>query len=233
MPFSSILGKSLTLLTVNRLHARHALTQVVDIGPGHGTYGRLLRPILPEARYVAVEVWAPYIKEFGLREVYDDIHVADARVFDYSHLARGGVAVLGDVLEHMTQAEAQAVVLALLARCDAVILSIPIGIWPQGEYLGNPWEAHVASYGPGHVRLVFPYVNAEMTFNTGENAGIGVFVLSQRLPLHDTIVACFTEAADILQANTNLFYCGLEEMADLRNPENVGRIHNAIAPFLV
>lgn len=232
MPFSSILGKSLAVLTADRLNARKALTQLVDVGPGLGTYGRLLRPILPQARFIAVEIWAPYVKEFGLTEIYDEVHIADARVFDYRRLPTGGLAVLGDMLEHMTKDEAQAVVLALLDRCDAVLLSIPIGHWPQDEFMGNPWEAHVASYGPGDVRRVFPYSIAEMTFNMSEDSGIGVFVLSQRLDLQDQISACFMESVELIKANNGLVFCGLQHLSDLSDPANAQRFFEELTPFL-
>lgn len=232
MPFSSMLGKSLAVLTADRLNAQRPISQVVDIGPGLGTYARLLRPVLPKARFVAVEIWAPYIKEFGLAEIYDEVHIADARVFNYRHLNSGGIAVLGDVLEHMTQDEAQRVVLALLERCDMVMLSIPIGHWPQDEYMGNPWEAHVASYGPGDVRRVFPYNVAEITFNISDSAGIGVFVLSQNLGLQALISTCFTESIDLVKANSGLMFCGLPNMTDVSDPGVVARFFEDLAPFL-
>ncbi|MCG5242776.1 hypothetical protein [Azospirillum doebereinerae] len=234
MPFSSMLGKSLTVLTAHRFNAQRPVSQVIDVGPGLGTYGRLLRPVLPDARFVAVEIWGPYVKEYGLAEIYDAVHVADARVFDYRHLDRGGIAVLGDVLEHMTKDEAQRVVLALLERCDMVILSIPIGNWPQDEYMGNPWEAHVASYGPGDVRRVFPYNVAEITFNINDDAsaGIGVFVLSQKLGLQDSISSCFIESIDLVKANPGLMFCGLPNMTDLSDPALVARFFEELSPFL-
>lgn len=232
MPFSSILGKSLAVLTADRLNAHHPISQVVDVGPGLGTYARILRPILPNARFTAIEIWAPYVKEFDLTELYESVHIADARVFDYRRLPKGGLAVLGDMLEHMTKDEAQAVVLALLDRCDAVLLSIPIGHWPQDEYMGNPWEAHVASYEPGDVRRVFPYSIAEMTFTISEQGGIGVFVLSQRLDLQDRVSACFMEAVELIQANKGLVFCGLQQLSDLSDPVNLDRFFAELSPFL-
>ena len=113
---------------------------VLDIGPGVGTYAKLLAD-LPIARMTGVEVWEPYVTTYRLREYYDEIIIGDARVVD---LPVSDVVILGDIVEHMTRAEAR----ELWDRCAragrrAVFLSIPIVHYPQAEIEGNPFEVHV------------------------------------------------------------------------------------------
>ncbi|MBP2292885.1 class I SAM-dependent methyltransferase [Azospirillum rugosum] len=233
MPISTILGKSVTALAINRFNARHAVSHVLDIGPGVGTYARLLRPILPKARFTAVEVWAPYVKEYGLEAVYDEVHVADARRFDYGALPRGGIALLGDVIEHMTRDEAQQLVMKILLVCDAVYIAIPIGEWPQGEYEGNPWEAHIGSYSTEDMHRVFPFVGCEMMFKTRGDDGTGLFVLARREDIRAQACQAFLEAANVVQANEGLVNCGLPGLPQFNDPSVVETFHAAVSPHLV
>lgn len=233
MPFSTILGKSVTALAINRLHSRRAVPNLLDIGPGIGTYARLLRPILPAARFTAVEVWAPYVKEYGLTSVYDEVHVADARRFDYGTLPRGGIALLGDVIEHMARDEAQELVMKIMLVCDVVYIAIPIGHWPQDEYEGNPWEAHVGFYSTEDVHRTFPFVGCEMMFKTRGEDGTGIFVLARREDVRALACQCFLEAANLVQAHEGLVNCGLPGLPDFADPRVVGTFHAALAPHLV
>jgi 2-polyprenyl-3-methyl-5-hydroxy-6-metoxy-1,4-benzoquinol methylase len=47
--------------------------RILDVGPGQGTYSKLIRHL--GYRMDAVEVWAPYVDEFRLREHYDNVYI--------------------------------------------------------------------------------------------------------------------------------------------------------------
>lgn len=133
MPFSSENGKSY----IKRIFNKVPNINCLDIGCGSGTYAKMF----PNSQWDGVEVWEPYVKEYGLEGLYNNLYVKDARQWtpqrDYD------VAILGDVLEHMTVGEAK-VLFDKVKRCaETVIVSIPIGLYPQREYEGNPFEAHV------------------------------------------------------------------------------------------
>lgn len=113
---------------------------VLDVGPGSGSYGRLVREEAPGAEVCGVEIFAPYVEEFGLLEVYDRVDVADVRGLG---TMEHDLVILGDVLEHMTAAEALAVWEVARRDSPAVVASIPTVHWPQGESHGNPHEEHV------------------------------------------------------------------------------------------
>lgn len=135
MPYSSESGKQ----HIKNILARVKKDTVLDIGVGSGTYAKLL----PDSHVTGIEIFEPYVEQFKLNELYKKLIIEDARKVDYSTLGRFDVAVAGDVLEHMTVEEAKVVVEKLRGIADTVIVSIPIGHYPQGEYGGNPHEAHV------------------------------------------------------------------------------------------
>lgn len=120
--------------------SRTGAVSVLDIGPGVGTYAKLLADV-PTSRVVGIEVYEPYVHTYRLRQYYDEIILGDAREVDFPAC---DVVVIGDVAEHMTEAEA--LVLWDKARrsaARAVYLSIPIVHYPQGEIEGNCHEVHI------------------------------------------------------------------------------------------
>jgi hypothetical protein len=112
---------------------------ILDVGPGNGTYARLLCAV---DRIEAVEAWAPYVSQYRLDELYDEVHVADIRQWRWPD-RRWSLVVLGDVLEHMSRADAADVYTAAQQHADAVLVVIPIVDSPQGAHEGNPFEVHV------------------------------------------------------------------------------------------
>lgn len=135
MPYSSESGKAYIRNIVGRV--RH--DRMLDIGCGSGTYAKMF----PEAHWTGVEVWEPYIDEFNLNELYDSIVIGDVRSTYLGVLGHFDVAIVGDILEHMTKAQAVDLMHRVRAIADTVIVSIPIGHYPQDEYNGNPYEKHV------------------------------------------------------------------------------------------
>lgn len=139
MPQSSAEGKDWTKARVFALAAEGPVS-VLDIGPGVGTYAKLLAgPAV--SRITGIEIWEPYVETYRLRTYYDEIIVGDARHVDWP---AADVVIMGDVAEHMTAAEAGELWdRALLSAQRAIYLSIPIVHYPQGHIEGNPHEHHV------------------------------------------------------------------------------------------
>ena len=141
MPVSSTEGKD---WTVDRIRA-HGPASILDVGVGAGVYEQLLRPVLPGARFVGVEIFEPYLEQFNLRDRYDEVLLAD--VMDLNPLPTADAVILGDVLEHLEHPDA----LVLWRRAreaarSAVFLSLPIVEYPQGEVGGNAHEAHLHTW---------------------------------------------------------------------------------------
>lgn len=160
MPYSHDAPKAWSLDRIVEL----APTDILDVGPGAGLWGHALRRRLPAAQLDAIEAHGPYVERFQLGATYDQVFVGDVRMWDwggtdYIQVAESAapigagtpkwtwdLVILGDVLEHMTQEEARAVVDQALVHTDAVLVVVPVGEWPQGESEGNPLEAHVATW---------------------------------------------------------------------------------------
>jgi 2-polyprenyl-3-methyl-5-hydroxy-6-metoxy-1,4-benzoquinol methylase len=150
MPTSSPEGKGWIARSVVALGP----ATLLDVGPGVGTYADLLRPSLPSARWACVEVHEPYVDDYGLRQKYDDVHVADVRSFPWPR--RYDIVILGDVLEHLPLADALAVWRAARAHAGHVVLSLPIVEHPQGPQHGNVHEAHLHTWRHEAVLATLP-----------------------------------------------------------------------------
>lgn len=117
-------------------------TRILDIGAGQGKY----RILLPEYEYVyAVEVFEPYVESNYLREIYHKVYVQDVRDFLNDHgyaFLTDMVVIMGDVLEHLTRADAQEVMERLYEFVTEIIVVIPYE-YPQDEEDGNVHQAHL------------------------------------------------------------------------------------------
>jgi len=144
MSYSLRSGKEQTLAWF--VENQKQIQTIVDIGPGSGTYINLIKEqagCCVDARWIGVEIWAPYIEQFRLRERYNDIINADVRTVDWTQL-KPDVVIAGDVLEHMTKPDAVKLVDQILAVAKTLIVSIPIRHMPQDEHAyENPHEAHI------------------------------------------------------------------------------------------
>ena len=139
MPFSSPHGKRIIAkwLSVDRPD----ILCMVDFGAGAGYYGKLFKYHLPYCRREAVEVFEPYIEKYELSLIYDKIYIEDASKID---LPCADIAVCGDVIEHMTKDVATDFIKRIEAKYRHVIISIPIGSYPQGAIGGNEFESHLS-----------------------------------------------------------------------------------------
>lgn len=145
MPYSLKGGKEQTAQWFSA--HQNDIKRILDIGPGSGTYARLIKEehnICKDVEWVGVEIWTPYIEKYNLKSLYNHIINEDARKLDWNSLGQFSVAIAGDVLEHMTKEEAMVLVNNILDHCDTLIVSIPISHMPQDEHsYENPHEAHI------------------------------------------------------------------------------------------
>lgn len=114
---------------------------VLDVGPGEGIYGKIVRKYSPETeKIVGVEVWGPYVEQFKLKEFYDEVWICDARIYpDYKY----DLVILGDILEHMSREDAVALWDKVSKQAKYALLSIPIVHFHQEAINNNPYEVHV------------------------------------------------------------------------------------------
>jgi trans-aconitate methyltransferase len=138
---SSKEGKDIIVQWVNDCNISTAL----DIGAGSGTYRKLFskNKLHPDAKWTAIEAWEPYIKDFNLHAIYNNVIHSDVRNCDIKSLGNFDITFMGDVLEHITKEDAILLVDAVMSISKYAVISIPIIHWPQGERHGNPFEIHV------------------------------------------------------------------------------------------
>ena len=128
-------------------------TTILDVGAGEGTYYNLLGDYYK--KMCAIEIFEPNIKNFGLREKYEEVlnaNIVDARYnwFD--------LIIFGDVIEHLTVEDAQQVLEYALSRCKELIVAVPYK-YVQGEVGGNKWEIHIQDdLTPEIMKERYPYL---------------------------------------------------------------------------
>lgn len=107
--------------------------EILDVGACDGKWQFLL----PEYYHMdAVEAFAPNLRNlFAYRKVYH----TDIRGFEYEHY---DLIILGDIIEHLSVEEAQAVLAYAAPRCRDMIIAVPF-LYPQDALYGNPYEIHV------------------------------------------------------------------------------------------
>jgi hypothetical protein len=177
MPFSSELGKDWIVEKVTG----HFFHSVLDVGPGSGTYHRLLNELLPGAHWTCIEIWEPYVEQFGLRDIYDSVIVRDA--LDVPPLGSFDLAIFGDVVEHVERESAERLVLQFDWR--SAIISMPVCEYPQGAHGGNPHEAHLATWSVDDVHDIFGHLITDEVHYPGDGGlgwveeAIGVFWLQR------------------------------------------------------
>jgi glycosyltransferase involved in cell wall biosynthesis len=121
---------------------------VLDVGPGWGTYNKLLRE--NGQVWHAVEIHKPYIKRFELEKLYENIFNEDIRKF--APPQHYDVTICGDVLEHIEIEAAVQVLKKLLHKSEYLIVSLPLDAEtnaPPGtgdKDWDNPNEMHVGKW---------------------------------------------------------------------------------------
>lgn len=110
--------------------------EILDVGAGWGKY----RNLLPDYPAVdAVEVWSPYVIEERLYERYRNVMVIDVTRLTPAILSDYDAVIFGDVLEHLSVADAQ----TTLKLCRRALVVVPFEYEQDAEEGGNPHEAHL------------------------------------------------------------------------------------------
>ena len=147
MPGSVAEGKDM----VKDFFITHDLHTVLDIGPGEGTYFFALQDA-GVTQLDGVEAWAPYVNQFDLRTKYNNVYISDIYYFDWAKAGYYDMVILGDVVEHLVEAQGREVIGKAAEHGKYVVISLPIYGYPQGwGYDGNWFEAHLEDYSNDRV----------------------------------------------------------------------------------
>ena len=110
--------------------------ECLDVGACNGKWHNLLGDYFVMD---AVEIWPPNIHKYELMKKYRMVFGSDIKFYKYVHY---DLIIFGDVLEHMTVEDAQAVVDYARDRCDNMLIAVPF-LYEQGAKNGNPYEIHL------------------------------------------------------------------------------------------
>jgi hypothetical protein len=135
---------------------------VVDVGPGEGKYGRMLRRVQPDIKLIGLELDAGYVEQYKLRDIYDTVWVSDAaelldepeRTFD--------AVIFGDCIEHMRKSIGLDLLNFLVYRSKFIAVKFPLQM-PQNAWQGHKSEAHVSVWSEHDFRGM-DYFFAERNF---------------------------------------------------------------------
>ena len=108
----------------------------LDVGACDGKWFYLLGDYL---RMDAIEIFAPNIEKFYLKERYNKVFHQDIRKFCYPYY---DYVIFGDVLEHLSIEDAQKVLSYANHRCQDLIIAVPF-LYDQEELDGNINEIHI------------------------------------------------------------------------------------------
>jgi SAM-dependent methyltransferase len=125
---------------------------VLDIGPGAGKYGLIVKHLRDAGQAIgslaAVEIDESYIEQFNLRAIYDMVQLGDAsQLPDVGPDAAWDLVILGDVLEHFRKSRGVDLVEYLYYRAKYIVLVVPID-YIQGAWDGHHAEAHISTWYP-------------------------------------------------------------------------------------
>ena len=109
---------------------------ILDVGACDGKW----RSLLPEYPNMdAVEAFGKNAAQLMYRQIYRSVFQADIRDFQYEWY---DLIIFGDVLEHLTVAQAQRVLAYASPRCKDLIIAVPY-LFEQEAIYGNPYEVHL------------------------------------------------------------------------------------------
>ncbi len=128
------------------------IKSIVDVGAGSATYPKLLGK--DKYKWIAIEIWGPYIEQWNLKEYYSDIIIADIK---HVILPEADCIIFGDILEHMAKEDALKVLKKAQKKFKHILVSIPVmpngELYPAAIHYGNKFEAHISGW-------TFPEVHA-------------------------------------------------------------------------
>lgn len=130
---------------------------IVDVGPGEGTYSILGRHLRLDAKWIGIEVHAPYVERYHLDQKYDEVIVGNVLHINWDLWPHNPFTVLlGDVVEHLPYDNACLLLKCLLRNATEIMVSVPIVESIQGEVDGNCHEAHLYQWTFEEMEAMLP-----------------------------------------------------------------------------
>jgi hypothetical protein len=121
--------------------------KVLDIGPGAGKHGKIVRQQAPNAMLLAQEIDASYVERFKLKDIYNHVSIGPAIGLIHKPDFRADLVILGDCIEHMRKSEAIDLLNFLVYRTSYIAIVTPEA-FQQDDWEGHAAEAHISTWSP-------------------------------------------------------------------------------------
>jgi hypothetical protein len=142
MPFSADVFNGLIESHIKKINPK----SILDVGAGAGKYGKLLKSISTEFKVDAVEPTLQYLVDYGLNDIYNQVHCSTIQDFAKQNPRnRYNAVIFGDVLEHFFRSEAIDYIDYFLYRSDWVFILWPT-FMPQDDAMDNSYEIHKSNF---------------------------------------------------------------------------------------
>lgn len=145
---------------------------VLDIGPGAGKYGRIVRATASKSaftsRVTAIEIDASFVEIHKLRDTYDEVIIDDAVNLIKTPRHGYDLVIIGDCIEHMRKSDGVDLLNFLIYRAgyicvihperhiqanvDGHAVEAPISTWSLVDLQG--WDVLDHSWGGKHMFLI-------------------------------------------------------------------------------
>ena len=163
-------------------------SKILDIGAGVGTYSKLLRGL--GYKMDCIEVWLPYVVEYKLNELYDNVIIGDVMNYDISNY---DVIIMGDILEHLSVEDGLSLMKRIEDNGQMCIVAVPYKM-EQGVCEGNKYEIHNQSDLTNEIMLS-RYNNLRLLFKS-DCYQYGYYI--NRSEYYNNDMQCFVNKRDMV-----------------------------------
>lgn len=122
---------------------------VLDIGPGAGKYGKIVRQVADKncfsSHTTAIEIDESYVDDFKLNDIYDHVVVGDALDLIAQPQCRFELVMIGDCIEHLRKSAGIDLLNFLIYRSGYICVIYP-DRFIQDDWEGHAAEAHISTW---------------------------------------------------------------------------------------
>lgn len=122
-------------------------TRIIEIGPGAGQIGQVVKRAIPSAKIDAIEVFGQYVSEYSLHSIYNNVIVDDVRRVPNDFFRGADLVLWIDGPEHMTEHDSSAQLQRIAGQTRyGVIANTPRFEYPQDALDGNEHMRHLSTW---------------------------------------------------------------------------------------
>ncbi len=114
--------------------------KILDVGCGHGFYYKLLSDYF--INFDAVEVWSPYIQEYNLEKMYDNVYNVNIMDFEFEFY---DIIIMVDVLEHLERSDVIKLLNRIKDKCKELLVIVPYYLPQDDVYLVGTAEQSIGT----------------------------------------------------------------------------------------